>query len=238
MTATGDKIEGETKIETAKEPVKVAPAKVETPVEAKVEPIKLANPVKKAVRKVNKAAAKTVAAKRKKAAPKAKKPAAALGKDKTMVNMNMEQWFGKFEMPTADKVEEFVAEAGKKGEELIAKSRATTEEMAEIAKANVEALVESGKIAAGGLKAFGADIAEDGREGFAKASDAIKALGEAKTPAEFFELQGKMARAQFDAMVAEGAKYTEQMVKLAGEAMQPVSTRASLNAEKIKALMA
>ena len=47
-----------------------------------------------------------------------------------------------------------------------------------------------------------------------------------------------MVRASFDRMVAEGSKITEQMVKLAGEAAQPLSSRASINAEKFNELTA
>ena len=43
-------------------------------------------------------------------------------------------------------------------------------------------------------------------------------------------------RASFDRMVADGSKLTEQMVKLTGEAVQPLSNRASVNAEKFSEL--
>ena len=47
-----------------------------------------------------------------------------------------------------------------------------------------------------------------------------------------------MVRASFDRFVSESSKLTEQVVKLAGETIQPISNRASVNAERAKELMA
>jgi phasin family protein len=52
------------------------------------------------------------------------------------------------------------------------------------------------------------------------------------------QLQGEFARASFDRMVAEGSKLTESMVKLAGEAFQPLQNRASANADRFNTLVA
>ena len=108
----------------------------------------------------------------------------------------------------------------------------------DLAKANVEAIVEAGRIYAGGAKALGQDVIASGREGIEQASDAVKTLAEAKSPAEFFQIQSELARASFDRFVAETSKLTERVVKLAGEAAEPLQTRASLNAERINTLVA
>ena len=55
-----------------------------------------------------------------------------------------------------------------------------------------------------------------------------------KTPADFFKLQGEMMRRNFDAAVATTSKHSEAMVKLAGDAFAPISTRVSLAVEKVK----
>jgi phasin family protein len=77
-----------------------------------------------------------------------------------------------------------------------------------------------------------------GRESVEQASAAVKTLAEAKSPTEFFQLQSELARASFVRAVAETSKLTEQLVKLAGEAVQPLSTRASLNAERLNDIAA
>ena len=117
-------------------------------------------------------------------------------------------------------------------------SELAAEELTDLAKANVEAIVEAGKIAANGAKALGQDVIASGREGIEQASDAVKTLAEAKSPAEFFQIQSELARASFDRFVAETSKLTERVVKLAGEAVEPLQTRASLNAERINSLVA
>ena len=146
--------------------------------------------------------------------------------------------FAGFELPGADRFQNLFADAGARGQELVAKSQKTAEELAELAKANVEALTESGRIAATGAKALGQDILASGREGFEQASGAMKTLADAKSPTEFIQIQSELARTGFDRAVAESSKFAEAFVKLAGEAIQPISNRATLNAERIGELAA
>jgi phasin family protein len=54
-----------------------------------------------------------------------------------------------------------------------------------------------------------------------------------KSPTELFQLQGKLARRNFDAMVAFGSKQTETLMKLTNESFAPISSRMSIAAEKI-----
>jgi phasin family protein len=141
-------------------------------------------------------------------------------------------------LPGADKFQALFAEAGERSQEIVRKSQKAAEELAGIAKANVEALTEAGRIATSGARTIGQDALNSGREGIEQATAAVKTLAEAKSPTEFFQLQSELARASFDRAVAEGSKFTEQLVKLAGEAVQPLSTRASLNAERLNDIAA
>jgi phasin family protein len=194
--------------------------------------------VVKAVKKVNQRAAKTV--KRARKAARASKPAVAVKQIEGIKTMTYDfnQLFAGFQLPGADKYQQFVAEAGERGQQLAAKSQKAAEELSELAKANVEAIVEASRIYAGGAKALGQDVIASGRDGIEQASDAVKTLAEAKSPAEFFQIQSELARASFDRFVAETSKLTERVVKLAGEAVEPLQTRASLNAERINTLVA
>ena len=130
------------------------------------------------------------------------------------------------------------ADAGERSQDIVRKSQKAAEELAEITKANVEALTEAGRIAASGARSIGQDVLASGREGIEQASAAVKTLAEAKSPTEFFQLQSELARASFDRAVSQGSKFTEQLVKLAGETVQPLSNRASINAERIKEMTA
>ena len=195
---------------------------------------KPAAPVVEAVRKVNKRAAKTVKRARKAA------PAARVNKIEGIKTMTYDfnQLFAGFQLPGTDKYQQFVAEAGDRSQQFAAKSQKAAAELTDLAKANVEAIVEAGRIYAGGAKALGQDVIASGRDGIEQASDAVKTLAEAKSPAEFFQIQSELARASFDRLVAETSKLTERVVKLAGETAEPLQTRASLNAERINTLVA
>ncbi|HEU0284631.1 MAG TPA: phasin family protein, partial [Sphingomicrobium sp.] len=85
---------------------------------------------------------------------------------------------------------------------------------------------------------IGQDVVETSREGVEQAADAVRALAEAKSASEFIQLQTEFARAQFDRFVAESSRLTETFVKVAGEAIQPIQSRATLNAERINKLVA
>jgi phasin family protein len=117
----------------------------------------------------------------------------------------------------------------------VEKSTKLVEEANEFAKGNVEALVESGRIAASGLQTLGQDAADYGRRSFESATAAMKTLAGVKSPTEFFKLQSDFFRTSFDAYVAEASKNTEAMIKLAGDAAQPLSSRFAVAAEKVKA---
>ena len=172
---------------------------------------------------------------------RAPKIAAAKAERNDFMTIDTNNWFAnlgnfpKFDaLPGADKFQSLLTDAGERSQEAVRRSSEVAEEFAGVAKANVEAFVTAGRIAATGAKSLGQDIVARGREGVEQASEAVKTLAEAKSPTEFFALQSEIARTSFDRLVSEGSRLTESMVKLAGEAMQPLSNRASANAERIK----
>jgi phasin family protein len=130
------------------------------------------------------------------------------------------------------------ADANERSQELVKKSQKVAGELADLARANVEAVVEAGRVATEGARSIGQDVVAKQRDGFEAAADAIRTLAEAKSPTEYLQLQGDFARASFDRAVAESSKLTESLVKLAGEAFQPLSNRASANAERFNILVA
>ena len=200
-------------------------------------------PVAKAARRQAKASrstattARRVKARRKSKAAAAVKPAA---KERNVnVTKNSNDWFASFgNLPTAAPFQALFTEAGERGQQAVKRSQKAIEELAEVSKANVEALVDAGKIAVEGARSLGQDVVETSREGVEKTADVVRALAEAKSPTEFVQLQTEFARAQFDRFVAESSRLTESFVKLAGEAIQPIQTRATLNAERINKLVA
>lgn len=113
------------------------------------------------------------------------------------------------------------------------KSSEITGEMSEFAKGNVEAMVEAGKLLAAGMQNMGKTYVEDAKSAYETVTGDLKEVAAIKSPSELFQLQGKLARRNFDAMVAFSSKQTETMMKLANESFAPISSRMSVAAEKI-----
>jgi len=130
------------------------------------------------------------------------------------------------------------ADANERSQDLVKRSQKVAEELADLARANVEAVVEAGRVAGEGARTIGQDVVAKQRDSFEQTADAIRSLAEAKSPTEYLQLQGDFARASFDRAIAESSKLTESLVKLAGEAFQPLSNRAAANAERFNTLVA
>ena len=228
-------------------PAEVSAAGEAVAPKARRKTVKVEPKIVEAVKKTNARRVKTERKPRgRKAATEARAPQAAptaapeIAKEPIM-NFDPANWMnlGAFtSVPGADRFQALFAEAGSRGQQALEKSRTVAEQMTELTRANVEALVEAGRIAAAGAKTLGEDAAARTREGLEQTAAQVKTLADAKSPTEFFQLQSEIARTQFDRMVAETSRMTESLVKLAGEAMQPLSNRAALNAEKINELTA
>lgn len=114
------------------------------------------------------------------------------------------------------------------------KSTKMNEEMVELAKGNVEALVASARVAAKAGETLGQEAAEYGKKSFEHAVAHFKSVASVKSPTELFQLQSEFAKSSFDTAVAEASKFSEAMLKIAGEVAQPLSSRYAVAAEKIK----
>lgn len=113
------------------------------------------------------------------------------------------------------------------------KSTAAVGDMTDFAKGNVEAMVESGKILAGAVQDMSKTAVEEAKSAYELATADLKEMAAIKSPTELFQIQGKIARRNFDAMVAASSKNTEAMMKLASEVFAPVSGRINVAVEKI-----
>lgn len=104
----------------------------------------------------------------------------------------------------------------------------------EFGKGNIEAFVESSKIAAKGAEALGQEAADYRRRSIETMTTALKDFASVKLPMDLFKLQSDYAKSALEAMVAESAKITEMMLKLAGDVGKPLSSRAAVAAGKLK----
>ena len=237
----------------AEAPAKTAETVTETIAEKARETataLKAAKPARKTIarRAKRKPAAAPKAAKRSAKTPRkintarkikpARKTASA-AQERTFNMNNIKTPFDGFTaIPAFAPFQSMFAQAGERSQDFATKGQKVAEELADLTRANVEAIVEAGRVAVEGARSLGQDMVATGRDGVEQASDAIRLLAEAKSPTEYMQLQGEFARASFDRMVAEGSKLTESMVKLAGEAFQPLQNRASANADRFNTLVA
>jgi phasin family protein len=241
----------ETKVEAqaaAEAPAKVAEAVAETVEKIVDESAKVAKRTRAATARqikrevvAAKAAprrAKTLRRKTRTSVRKAAKPVSrATQKRKQTVTNNA--FFNGFDaVPAFAPFQSLFADANERSQDLAKKTQKVAGELADFARANVEAVVEASRVAAEGAKAIGQNAVSSQRNGFEQAADAIRSLAEAKSPTEYLQLQSDFARASFDRAVSESSKLTESLVKLAGEAFQPLSNRASANAERFNTLVA
>jgi phasin family protein len=229
-----------------------APAKVAQTVADTVETVTKASATtakreraKTARRSARPAAAKKTATR---SAPKSRTAAAktraatrktATAANQRIENVNNNHFFSAFQAaPAFAPFQSLFADANDRSQDLVKRGQRVAEEITDIARANVEAIVEAGRVAAEGARSLSQDVLAKGRDSVEQTADAIRTFSEAKSPTEYLQLQSDFARSSFDRVVAETSKLTESWVKLAGEAIQPLSNRATANAERLNSLVA
>ena len=204
---------------------KAAPKK--KPVARKAAPAKKATPAKKPVAK--KAPARKSAPKAAKKAPAAKSETTVTKlKEKIMATKNTD-----YTTVMTDTMADAVNEMQTRAQTAYDKGTASVAEMTELAKGNVEAMVESGKVLAEGMQSMGKTYADEAKTAYETATADLKEMASVKSPTELFQLQGKIFRRNFDAMVAAATKNTDHAVKLANDTMAPLSGRVNVAAEKL-----
>ena len=129
---------------------------------------------------------------------------------------------------TADRFQAAFGDVNERAKVAMEKSAKIAEEFVDLTRGNVEALVASSKVAAKGVETLSQEAAEFGRKSFA----------EVKSATDFFKLQSDFARSAFDAAVAESAKVSEAVLKIAGDVAEPITSRYSVAAERVKTLAA
>jgi phasin family protein len=148
--------------------------------------------------------------------------AATKGFEKTMaaVKEGMEKATKGFESSQV-KLKESVEKAMKSSEELLAFS-----------KANMEAFMKASKIFAAGLQDISKEVAAHNKASIEESVSFTKSLLSVKSVKEAVDLQSSFARASIEKAVSETNKVTDASVKLAEEAIAPLTARLSLAVEK------
>jgi len=138
----------------------------------------------------------------------------------------------------ADRVQAMFGDVNEQARVAFEKNARLVEELTELTRGNVEALVASTKLAAKGVEALGQEAAEYGRKSFEEASTKLRSFTEIKSPTDLFKMQSEFAKSAFDSFVAQNSKVSEAAIKLAGEIFEPLSSRYSVAAERVKGAFA
>ena len=138
----------------------------------------------------------------------------------------------------ADQIRNVFGDVNERAKVAAERSAKVAEEMADLTRGNVEAFVASSKIAAKGVETLSQDAAEYSRKAFEEASQALKSFAEVKSATDFFKLQSDYARAAFDNAVSESARLSEAVLKIAGDVAEPITSRYTVAAERVKTLAA
>ena len=240
IDAAAEKAYAEASAKAAEAPKSEEAPAVNTPAAPKKAPVaRKAAPAKKAAAKTvkKKTATKTAPVKKpalaKKAAAKTSKPAIAAKTNPVIKLKDTIMATAKNTDITAT-AKEVIADVQTRAKTAYAQSTVLASEATEFTKANVEAVVESGKIFFNGAQELLKDNVETGKTVIETVTKDAKKVAAVKSPTELFQLQGEIARRNFDAVVAYGSKRTEAWVKLYNDAFAPISNRVSVAAEKIK----
>ena len=137
-----------------------------------------------------------------------------------------------------DRSQAMFGDMNERAKQSMERSTRIVEEMTDLTRGNVEALVASSRVAARGLETLTQEAAEFGRRSFEEASAAVRSFAEVRSATDLFRLQSDFARSAFDNMVAESSKMSEAMIKLAGDVAEPITSRYSVAAERVKNMAA
>ena len=108
----------------------------------------------------------------------------------------------------------------------------SAEEFVAFSQGNVEAFVKSSQIWATGLQDLGKHFAASAQASIDETVAGVKALSSVKSFKEAIELQSTMTKTAMEKMVAETGKLTDASVKLAEQAIAPLTARVTLATEK------
>lgn len=107
------------------------------------------------------------------------------------------------------------------------------EDLTSLTKGNVDAVVKSGTIVAKGAEEAGKRVAAFAQSSLEKNIADSKALFSVKSFQELIALQGSLVKANLESLIAESTKLNELTVKVANEALAPLSDRVNLAVGKL-----
>ena len=117
--------------------------------------------------------------------------------------------------------------------EQAAKASALLEDLAVLGKGNLEAVVQSNTVFAKGLEQMSREFMTYAQASLETAASATKALFQAKTLQDVIALNNEYAKTSLDSFLANSSKLSDLGVKVANEALEPISARVNVTFEKL-----
>lgn len=133
---------------------------------------------------------------------------------------------------TGDAAKSIAANVQNKARSAYAKSSAAVGEIGGITKGNVEAVVTSGKILGAGFKELSEGSIAESKQAVDTLVADLKAIAAVKSPSEFFYLQLKLLKRNFDSAIALTEKNSQALGKLASVAALPITAQVKANVTK------
>jgi phasin family protein len=118
-----------------------------------------------------------------------------------------------------------------KYKEGVTKTMKTAEDVVAFGQGNLEAVIKSGQIWSTGWQDLSKQMASSMQASYEDAMTAFKAMTTVKSLKEAVDLQVGLARSTLEKSVAETSKYTDASMKLAEQAIAPISGRMTLAVE-------
>ncbi len=162
-----------------------------------------------------------------KPAPKAAAAAA------TDVTQTIEATVAAAQEAASKNVEQAVAYTKEQMDKVSKQVFSAYDELAGFQKENVDAVLASSTVLAKGMENLSKAVMAFSQAQIEQSMAAAKAMAGVKTLRELVDLQTEFARTSFDAMIAEATKVSEMSVKVANEAIEPISARVNATVEKM-----
>jgi phasin family protein len=119
-----------------------------------------------------------------------------------------------------------------KMKESVEKAMKTAEEMVSFSQGNMEAFMKASQIFTAGLQDLSKHMTAHSKATFEETTHFTKSLMGVKSVKEAVDLQSGFAKSSLEKTVAETSKITDASVKLAEQAIAPLTARLTLAVEK------
>jgi phasin family protein len=117
--------------------------------------------------------------------------------------------------------------------EQVAKASALLEDLAVLGKGNLDAVVQSNTVIAKGLEEISRELMSYAQASLESAASVTKALFGAKTLQDVIALNNDFAKTSLDTFLANSTKLGDMGLKVANQALEPISARVNVTIEKL-----